>query len=46
VRSSRTCDYPGNDVGADGPAHPVWTDPREVDLDESGGTIYTRALAP
>jgi hypothetical protein len=39
-------DYLGNDVGSDGRAHPVWTDPREIVPDEPGGTIYTRALVP
>ena len=39
-------DYIGDAVGSDGRAHPTWTDPRELDLDESGGTIYTRAVAP
>jgi hypothetical protein len=39
-------DYLGNTVGADGRAHPVWTDLREWNEDNAGGTLYTRALAP
>jgi hypothetical protein len=39
-------DYIGNAVDADGRAHPVWTDPREIRLNEPGGTIYTRTFTP
>jgi hypothetical protein len=39
-------DYLGNAIGPDGRAHPVWTDLREWNADNAGGTLYTRALAP